>query len=167
VAVAGLVAEKLLQPEFRAVLGPGRVFRATMPETAVYKHDDAEPGEDEVGADPASGADASQGFGSRVSGLGSGSWGLGIQSSVPRRQTPEPRPYAQSASSPPADDAIRPENLNQPQFGVLIARSANAGHDVGPLCPAEDIITHLGAKVDAAFLSLLLVTRSLLVHQQT
>src|SRR5687768_4064162 len=34
----------------------------------------------------------------------------------------------QFRSPSPADDATRTENLNQPQLGVLVARSTDAGH---------------------------------------
>ncbi len=52
-AVPGLVAGDLGQPEGGVGLGPGGVFGAAVPETTVHEHGDAEPGEDEVGADSA------------------------------------------------------------------------------------------------------------------
>ena len=51
------VRGQFLPPERRAVLRPGRVERARMPETPVHKHRHPQRGEDEVGTD-AEGRDA-------------------------------------------------------------------------------------------------------------
>jgi len=37
-SVAGLVAGDFVAPEFRVLLGPGAVLRATVPDAAVYKY---------------------------------------------------------------------------------------------------------------------------------
>jgi hypothetical protein len=95
------VALDLVAPERSAGPRPGGVPGAAVPETAVHKHGDAEPREDEVGANASPG-------------LGSGYWSLGILNPNPRSQTPDPGPNAQRTAPSPARDAIRPENLNQP-----------------------------------------------------
>jgi hypothetical protein len=59
------VALDLVAPELRVGLGLGGMPGAAVPETTVHKHGDAEPGEDEVGVDPAGGTDASQVLGFR------------------------------------------------------------------------------------------------------
>ena len=46
--IAGLVAGDLGSPEGRAMLGPGGVGGAAVPETAVHKDGHVEPGKDEV-----------------------------------------------------------------------------------------------------------------------
>lgn len=43
------------------------------------------------------------------------------------------------ASPPPARDAMRPEDLDQPQFGGFVAGAADAGHDVRTLLSSEGV----------------------------
>ena len=88
---------------------------AAVPEAAVDEHGDVEPGKDKVRANPAGGADTSQGLGPRVWGLGFGTWTFRLGTSRSERQRTPP---------PPSRDAIRPENLDQAQFGGFVAHGA-------------------------------------------
>lgn len=86
-AVAGPVAFDLGFPEFRAGLGPGGVLRPAVPEAAVHKDGGLQFRKDKVGFDP-------ERLQLRTSNF----------------------PLERSSSSLPRD-AIRPENLDQPQLG--------------------------------------------------
>lgn len=52
----------------------------------------------------------------------------------------EVRAARQLGASAPAGDAVRPENLDQPQLGALVARVADAGHDFGAFDRSEDVV---------------------------
>ena len=103
-----------------------------MPEAAVDEDGGAEPGEDEVGVDA---GDASQviGHGSWV--IGSGNPGLGTCHFA----LGPSRGERQRAAPSPARDAMRPENLNQPQLGGFVAGATNQGHYFGALPFGEDV----------------------------
>lgn len=45
----------------------------------------------------------------------------------------------QLGTSSPARDAIRPENLNQSQFGALVATASDSGHEFGAFSFAQEV----------------------------
>jgi len=104
-AVAGLVAGNLLTPELRVGFGLSRVFRTTVPEAAVNENGDAKLAKNKIGAD-AAGASPMIGYEFLV--MGSGTLGP-----FPFALGPSRREH-QRESPPPPNDAIHPENLDQP-----------------------------------------------------
>jgi hypothetical protein len=97
--IAGAVVLDLPPPKRRTGSRPGGVLRAAMPEAAVDEDGDVKPRENKIGFHPASAP-----------------W-FGFLILVPCSLGLERK----RLSSPPARDAIRSENLNQPQFGALVA----------------------------------------------